>query len=196
LQYLAGNSLNYFDEFIGFTLILNMIIQFCGLSGSGKTTLANGVKLLLSDRALGTEVIDGDIYRKILCPDLGFSKADRNENIRRLAFVASVLSKYNVIAIICAINPYQEIRDEISTRYANVKTVYIDCHLDVLIQRDTKQLYRKALLPDGHPEKIDNLSGINDPFEIPEAPDLIIKTDSESIENSIQRLFQFILAVL
>jgi len=170
-----------------------MIIQFCGLSGSGKTTLAEQVKWLLHEQGIKTEIIDGDIYRRRLCPDLGFSKADRNENIRRLAYVAGILSKYNVIAIICAINPYQDIRQEITDGYPDVKTVYIDCPIDVLIQRDTKQLYRKALLPAGHPEKIDNLTGINDPFEIPAHPDLIIKTDKETVDISAQKLLQFIL---
>lgn len=171
-----------------------MIVQFCGLSGSGKTTLANQVKRLLNERDIKTEIIDGDVYRSILCRDLGFSKADRNENIRRLAFVAGILAKHDVIPIICAINPYNDIRQEIAARYANVKTVYIDCDIEVLILRDTKQLYRKALLPEGHSEKIHNLSGINDPFEIPGNPDLIIKTDNETIETSTERLFQFILS--
>jgi adenylylsulfate kinase len=173
-----------------------MIIQFCGLSGSGKTTLAEEVALLLRERAIKTEIIDGDIYRRKLWPSLGFSKADRNENIRRMAFVASLLSKYNIIAIICAINPYEDIRQEMIAAYPNVKTVHIDCALDVLIQRDTKQLYRKALLPAGDPEKIDNLTGINDPFDIPEHPDLIIKTDKETVDISTQKLLQFILRSL
>lgn len=171
-----------------------MIVQFCGLSGSGKTTLANEVKLLLQERAVKTEVIDGDIYRRVLCPDLGFSRADRNENIRRLAYVAGLLSKYDVVPIICAINPYDDVRQEITTRYPNVKTVFVECSIDVLIQRDTKQLYRKAMLPEGHSEKIHNLSGINDPFEIPLNPDLVIKTDNETVERSARKLFQFIVA--
>jgi len=171
-----------------------MIIQFCGLSGSGKTTLANKVKMLLNEQGIKIEIIDGDVYRKVLCTDLSFSKADRNENIRRLAFVAGVLSTHNIIPIICAINPYEEIRLEIVAKYQDVKTVYIDCRMEVLILRDTKQLYRKALLPVGHPEKIHNLTGVNDPFEIPVHPDLSIKTDEESIETSSQKLLQFILS--
>jgi adenylylsulfate kinase len=171
-----------------------MIIQFCGLSGSGKTTLANQVKVLLNKKGIKTEIIDGDVYRKTLFAGLGFSKADRNENIRRLAVIAGALSADNVVPIICAINPYEDIRLKIAAKYENVKTVYIECSMEVLITRDPKQLYRKALLPDDHPEKISNLSGINDPFEIPSHPDLIIKTDKESIEASSQKLLQFILA--
>jgi len=171
-----------------------MIIQFCGLSGSGKTTLAERVNALLKQQNVKCEIIDGDVYRKVLCADLGFTKEDRNENIRRLAFVASKLSAHGVITIICAINPYDDIRREVSAKYPNVKTVYIDCSIDELVRRDTKQLYRKALLPDGHPDKINNLTGINDPFDVPSVCDLIIKTDTETIEESAQRLMRFILA--
>lgn len=173
-----------------------MIIQFCGLSGSGKTTLANKVKQMLDEQGIMCEVIDGDIYRKKLCPDLGFSKADRNENIRRLAFVAGTLSRHGITAIICAINPYHEIRREITAAYPNVKTVYINCSLDVLLQRDAKQLYYKALLPDGHPDKINNLTGVNDPFEVPGNPDLVINTDTEGEQASAERLLQFIINAL
>lgn len=173
-----------------------MIIQFCGLSGSGKTTLANRVKQLLQAAGHSAEIIDGDVYRKKLCADLGFTRADRNHNIRRLAFVAGVLSTHQIIPIICAINPYDDVRREIAAEYPKVKTVYIACGLETLIQRDTKQLYKKALLPHGHPEKINNLTGVNDPFEVPEKPDLIINTDKETVEISAQKLLEFILANL
>ncbi|MEO5995967.1 MAG: adenylyl-sulfate kinase [Chitinophagaceae bacterium] len=173
-----------------------MIIQFCGLSGSGKSTLANRVKELLNDQGIKTEIIDGDVYRKILCADLSFSKADRHENIRRLSFVASILASHDIIPIICAINPYENIRLEIVAKYEHVITVYINCSLEVLKQRDTKQLYRKAFLAEGHPEKINNLTVVNDPFEIPAHADLTINTDEESIETSSQKLLRFILSVL
>ena len=173
-----------------------MIIQFCGLSGSGKTTLATRVKQLLQAAGHSAEIIDGDVYRKKLCADLGFTRADRNQNIRRLAFVAGVLSTHQIIPIICAINPYDDVRLEITVEYPKVKTVYIACGLETLIQRDTKQLYKKALLHHGHPEKINNLTGVNDPFEVPEKPDLIINTDKETVEISAQKLLEFILANL
>lgn len=170
-----------------------MIIQFCGLSGSGKTTLATNAKRLLAEKNINVEIIDGDEYRKVLCADLGFSKEDRNQNIRRLAFVASKLSKYNVVAIICAINPYEEVRKEITELYDNVKTVFINCDLDILIKRDTKGLYRKAYLPEGHPDKISNLTGVNDPFEKPAHPDLAINTSTQPIEQAAQTLVQYII---
>ncbi|HXS35391.1 MAG TPA: adenylyl-sulfate kinase [Flavipsychrobacter sp.] len=170
-----------------------MIIQFCGLSGSGKTTLALRVKELLRENDIPVEIIDGDVYRKILSDDLGFSKEDRNTNIRRLAFVASKMSVPGIVAIICTINPYDDIRKEISELYPDVKTVFIDCDIETVIKRDTKGLYSRALLPDDHPDKIHNLTGINDPFEIPQAPDLVIKSDSETVEACADRLLEFIL---
>lgn len=171
-----------------------MIVQFCGMSGSGKTTLATSVRRVLEAQGVKVEVIDGDEYRKVLCADLGFSKADRNTNIRRLAFVASKLSQHDVVAIICAINPYEDIRQEISATYPNVKTVFIDCDMETLIARDTKGLYKKALLPDGHPDKITNLTGVNDPFEKPIRPDLTIDSGKETVAASTEKLAQFILS--
>ena len=169
-----------------------MIIQFCGLSGSGKTTLAENAKRILLQKDVQVEIIDGDEYRKVLCADLGFSKEDRNQNIRRLAFVASKLSQYKIVSIICAINPYDAIRKEITATYKDVKTVFIDCSMDVLIQRDTKGLYKKAMLPQGHPDRLNNLTGVNDPFEVPSSPDLVIHSDAETIEESAQKLADFI----
>jgi len=169
-----------------------MIIQFCGLSGSGKTTLAINTKEYFNKQKIDIEVIDGDEYRRFLCSDLGFTKEDRHTNIRRLAFVASRFPQYNIIPVICAINPYENIRQEVSMVYNCVKTVYIKCSLEELIRRDTKGMYAKALLPDGHAEKISNLSGVNDPFEVPGAPDLILETDRETILESTQKLIKFI----
>ena len=171
-----------------------MIIQFCGLSGSGKSTIAGRVKELLREQNVPVEIIDGDEYRKVLCSDLGFSKEDRNTNIRRLAFVAGKLSSYNIVTIICAINPYEAIREEIKTQYPQAKTVFIDCSMEVLQERDTKGLYKKALLPDNHPDKVYNLTGVNDPFDVPGAPDLVICSDKEGVEESAGRLMAFILA--
>ncbi|MEI6945728.1 adenylyl-sulfate kinase [Paraflavisolibacter sp. H34] len=169
-----------------------MIIQFCGLSGSGKTTLAQQAKEYFQKRGMAVEVIDGDEYRKQLCSDLGFGMADRMTNIRRLAFVAGKLAQYGVLPIICAINPYEEVRQEVAHKYPGVKTVYIKCSLEELIRRDTKGLYAKALLPQHHADRIHNLSGINDPFEIPSHPDLVIATDKETLEVSLGKLVGFI----
>jgi len=172
-----------------------MIIQFCGLSGSGKSTLAARTKAYFMTRNENIEVIDGDEYRKHVCPDLGFSKEDRNQNIRRFAFIAGRFADCDIIPIICAINPYEDIRKEIASTYPDVKTIYIKCSIEELIRRDTKGLYKRALLPEGHAEKISNLTGVNDPFQIPESPDLIIETDKEDIDASVKRLIEFISSV-
>jgi len=178
---------------IGWGRSKGLFVQMTGLSGAGKTTTARLVQQRLRKKGYQVEVIDGDEYRSSLCSDLGFSKEDRNENIRRLSFVAKVLARNNVISIISAINPYEEIRKEIKERHGNVKCVYIKCDLEELKTRDTKGLYRKALLPEGHPERIENFTGISDPFEEPEDPDLIICTDTEDIEDSVVKLEDFII---
>jgi len=169
-----------------------MIIQLCGLSGAGKSTLAGMVKQQLQATGIATEVIDGDDYRNMLCRDLGFSKADRCENIRRLGFVANKLSVHGIVVIISAINPYNEIRAELASSYANVHTVFIDCTIPVLTKRDTKGLYKRAMLPDGHPDKLCNLTGVNDPFDIPSSPDLHIRTSHRKKETCAAELFSFI----
>jgi len=169
-----------------------MIIQFCGMSGAGKTTLAEHTKKKLALLGIPLEIIDADEYRKHIIKDLGFSKADRCENIKRLAFIANKFAQHNIVTIICAINPYEEIRQEVKKTYSDVKIIFINCKIEELIKRDTKGLYRKALLPETHKDKIHNLTGVNDPFEIPQNPDLIIYTDRENINDSANKIIQFI----
>ena len=171
-----------------------IFIQLTGLSGSGKTTLSYNVRDELQKRKYKVEIIDGDEYRQTLCQDLGFSKEDRLENIRRLGFVGTILAKHGIIVLLSAINPYQEARRELQAKADFVKTVWIDCDLETLRKRDTKGLYRRAFLPAGDPEKLTNLSGVNDPFEIPPNPDLIIRSNLETEADSTEKLLQFILA--
>jgi adenylylsulfate kinase len=111
---------------------------------------------------------------------------------KRLGFVASRLSEHGIVCIISAINPYDEIRHELVATYEQVKTVYIDCPVNELITRDTKGLYKRALLPDGHPDKVSNLTGINDPFEAPANPDLHLRTNEKTITACTNELFSFI----
>ena len=169
-----------------------IFIQFTGLSGAGKSTIARSVKKQMEEDGFKVEVIDADIYRPVLCPDLGFSKEDRIENIRRLGFVANLLAKNGVITILAAINPYEATRKELILKGTKVKTIWINCDLETLIKRDTKGLYRKAQLPDGHPDKIYNLTGVNDVYEQPSVPDLIINTEFENIETSVKKVVDFI----
>jgi adenylylsulfate kinase len=170
-----------------------MILQFTGLSGAGKTTLAAATQQLLQQAQVEVVIIDGDVYRNTLCKDLGFSKADRCENIRRLGKVAQQAATPNNVVIIAAINPYQAIRKELETQYG-AQTIWVQCHMDVLAQRDTKGLYRRAALPDGHPEKINNLTGVNDVYEAPLDAQLVIDTASESPAASAEKLYRFIMA--
>jgi len=160
-----------------------LFIQMTGLSGAGKTTLASAVASKLKKDGFKVEVIDGDEYRKGLCADLGFSKQDRNTNIERLGFVGKVLARNGIIAVMSAINPYEETR-----RIIEGKIVYIKCALDTVIRRDTKGLYAKALAGE-----IENFTGISDPFEEPPDPALVIETDKESQEASTTKLYEFIL---
>lgn len=172
-----------------------LLVQLTGLSGAGKSTLAGAVQSRLQGLGYRVELIDGDVYRQHLCRDLGFSRADRQENIRRLGFVGLTLARNGVIAIMSAINPYESARAEVRAMGGDlVRTVWVNCDLSTLQHRDTKGLYRRAFLPDGHVEKIHNLTGVNDPYEVPEQPDLSIHTHLEEEETCVERLLQFILA--
>ncbi len=174
---------------------MGLIFQFCGLSGAGKTTLANALSNELDAKGYRVKVIDGDVYRQTLCKDLGFSRADRIENVRRLGIYATSLSEEFDFIFIAVINPYEEGR-EILRESCNAKLVWIKCDIAVLINRDTKGLYQKALLPDGHPDKIYNLTGLNDVFENPVAVDLVVNTDLLSIEDSLQLAVGFMVGKL
>lgn len=169
-----------------------MILLFCGLSGAGKSTLAEKVRHTLASEDIFIEIIDADEYRQRLFKDLGYSMEDRFENIRRLGFIANKFSAQNIITIISAINPYDAIRKELVRTYKNVKVVHVDCAVDVLIARDTKGLYKRALLPEGHPDKLRNLTGINDPFEAPASPDLYVNTDKAGIKECVSEIRSFI----
>ena len=170
-----------------------MIILLCGLSGAGKSTLAKCIRQKLAEAEIFIEIIDADEYRVNLFKDLSYSKEDRNENIRRLGFIADKFSSHNIITIISAINPYSDVRDELISKYKQVKVVHVDCPLNELIKRDTKGLYKKALLPDNDPQKINNLTGVNDPFEIPAKPDLYINTKKMNIHESTDELYSFVM---
>ena len=170
-----------------------LLIQLSGLSGSGKTTISYNTRRELENRGFKAEVIDGDVYRNGLCRDLGFSRADRIENIRRLGFVGDLLAGHGIVAILSAINPYEEAREALRQSSGRVRTVWIECDLETLRSRDTKGLYRRAFLPDSDPEKLTNLTGVNDPYEIPANPDLVIRTAIESEAESSDRLLQYIL---
>jgi adenylylsulfate kinase len=165
-----------------------LFIQMTGLSGAGKTTVARALEKRLKAKGFLVEIIDGDEYRTGLCKDLGFSKEDRNTNIRRLGFVGKVLARNRVVTVMSAINPYEAVRNELSEMGDFVKTVFVKCDLDTVIERDTKGLYKKALSGE-----IANFTGVSDPFEEPENPDLVLDTAKEAVEDSVSKLEKFIL---
>ena len=173
-----------------------MIIQFCGLSGVGKTTLASSTKKILTSLGIPVEVIDGDLYRNKLCKELGFSRADRQENIRRLGFIASRFSEQGIVSLMSVINPYEETRQELAATYPNVKTIFIDCDLKELLRRDTKGLYKRAMLPKDNPERLSNLTGVNDVFEIPAKPDLYLHTGLDTVKNCTRNICEFVIKEL
>ena len=163
--------------FEGFTL------WFTGLSGAGKSTLANLVAQKLRERGHRVEVLDGDEVRTNLSKGLGFSKQDRDTNIRRIGYVCKLLARNGVIAISAAISPYREIRDEVRAQHDRFFEVYVRCPLDTLVERDVKGLYRRAMKGE-----IGNFTGISDPYEEPFSPELVIESHRESPEQSLQRL--------
>jgi adenylylsulfate kinase len=158
-------------------------LWFTGLSGAGKTTIALGVMHEIKARNYRVEMLDGDAIRSHLSQGLGFSKEDRNINIRRIGFVASLLSRNGVVVIVAAITPYREIRDEIRCNTTNFVEVYVKAPLEVCEARDVKGLYAKA-----RAGKIHNFTGIDDPYEPPLSPEIICYTDSETVEESVAKV--------
>lgn len=161
----------------GFTL------WFTGLSGAGKSTLANLVAAELRDRGHRVEILDGDEVRTNLSKGLGFSKEDRDTNIRRIGYVCRLLARNGVIAISAAISPYREIRDEVRRMHDRFFEMYVKCSLDELVRRDVKGLYEKALRGE-----IKNFTGVSDPYEEPVNPELTVHSDRETVEESLALL--------
>jgi adenylyl-sulfate kinase len=159
------------------------VVWFTGLPSSGKSTLAELLAQDLSRRGLPVEVLDGDEVRQRLTRGLGFSKEDRDENIRRIAFVAKLLSRNNVCAITAAISPYRSARDEARGEIGRFAEVYVKCPLETCIARDVKGLYRRALAGE-----IPNFTGISDPYEEPLNPELAVETDQENTAASLRRI--------
>src|SRR5689334_22260527 len=163
---------------VGFT------IWFTGLSGAGKSTLSEIIEQRLRARGRNVEILDGDVVRTHLSKGLGFSKEDRDTNIKRIAFVCGLLSRNGVICISAAISPYREAREWARTEIGNFVEVYVKCPIEVCRERDVKGLYK--LVDEG---KIKGFTGVDDPYEEPENPELVIETNKESVEESVNRIF-------
>jgi len=159
-------------------------IWFTGLSGAGKTTVSRIVQDRLRERGImNVEVLDGDVVRTNLSKGLGFSKEDRDTNIKRIAFVCNLLTRNGVPNIAAAISPYREVRDYARKEIKNFIEVYVKCPLDVLVERDVKGLYKKAIAGE-----ITNFTGVSDPYEEPLNPEVIIESDKETPEQSADKI--------
>ena len=161
----------------GFTL------WFTGLSGSGKSTLSKRMEDILRGRGLKVEVLDGDVVRTNLSKGLGFSKEDRDENIKRIGFVCNLLTRNDVVAIGAAISPYREIRDLNRKLIGRFVEVYCECPMDVLEKRDVKGLYAEA-----RAGQVAQFTGVSDPYEPPLKPEVVVNTSRESIDESVEKI--------
>jgi adenylylsulfate kinase len=160
-----------------------MTLWFTGLSGAGKTTISQAVENELTAQGYKVEVLDGDVVRENLTKGLGFSKADRDENIRRIGFVAQLLTRNGVIVIVSAISPYRNIRDEVRNRIGDFVEVYVNAPLAVCEKRDVKGLYKRA-----RSGEIKSFTGIDDPYEPPINPEVECRTDQETLEESVSKV--------
>ncbi len=154
-------------------------IWLTGLPSAGKSTIAEIVESELRARGLPVEVLDGDVVRTNLSKGLGFSREDRDINIRRIAFVSDLLTRNGVVVIVAAVSPYRNTRDEARQTIGRFFEVHVKCPIDVLVERDVKGLYAQALRGE-----ISNFTGVSDPYEDPEHPEVVIETHLESAEES------------
>jgi adenylyl-sulfate kinase len=159
-------------------------VWFTGLSGAGKTTIADAIEPILRERGITKlEKLDGDVVRTHLSKGLGFSKEDRDTNIRRIGWVAEVLTRNGVCVLASAISPYKEIRDEVKANIGNFVEVYVECSIEELTRRDVKGLYEKAIKGE-----IANFTGVSDPYEAPENPTVKVNSEHEDLDESVAKV--------
>ncbi|MEQ9487300.1 adenylyl-sulfate kinase [Coleofasciculus sp. F4-SAH-05] len=160
-------------------------IWFTGLSGAGKTTITQALAKTLQDKECKLEVLDGDIVRQNLTKGLGFSKEDRDENIRRIGFVSHLLTRNGVIVLVSAISPYRVIREEVRQKVGDFLEVYVNAPLATCEERDVKGLYKRA-----RAGEILGFTGIDDPYEPPLNPEVECRTDQEELSESVAKVLQ------
>jgi adenylyl-sulfate kinase len=163
------------------------VLWFTGLSGSGKTTLAQSVERELRRRKLRVERLDGDIVRRSLTKDLGFTKEDRDKNIERVTFVAKLLSRNGVAVLASFISPYRAVRQKVREETTNFIEVFVEVPLEEAIKRDIKGLYRKAMNGE-----IENFTGISDPYEEPLGAEIRVPTHQETVAESVERILSYL----
>lgn len=160
-------------------------VWFTGLSGAGKTTITRALEQKLRDEGYSLEILDGDVVRTNLTKGLGFSKEDRDTNIRRIGFVCHLLTRNGVIVLVSAISPYREIREEIKGKIGDFVEVFVNAPLNVCEDRDVKGLYKKA-----RAGEIKSFTGIDDPYEPPLNPEVECRTDLETLDESVNKVWQ------
>ena len=158
-------------------------VWFTGLPCSGKSTIADRVAEILKEKGYRVERLDGDIVRQHLTKDLGFSKEDRYENLRRVGFVAKLLTRNGVIVLASFVSPYKDIRNELRNEIGNFIEVYVKASPELCAKRDVKGMWAKAKAGE-----IKNFTGYDDPYEEPENPDLVLDTENESVEESVEKV--------
>jgi len=159
------------------------VVWFTGLSGSGKSTLATLLSAEVRQRGIHVEVLDGDEVRTHLSKGLGFSKEDRDTNVRRIGYVAKLVARSGACAMTATVSPYRAIREEQRAQISRFVEIYCRCDVATLTARDTKGLYKKALAGEMH-----GLTGIDDPYEAPEHPEVVVDTATESKEESVRKI--------
>jgi len=160
-------------------------VWFTGLSGAGKTTISDRVEEYLRDHQCKLERLDGDIVRENLTKGLGFSKEDRDTNIRRIGFVAHLLTRNGVIVLVSAISPYRAVREEVKQQIGDFVEIFVNAPLAECEKRDVKGLYKKA-----RAGEIKQFTGISDPYEPPANPDVECRTDLETLDESVNKVLQ------
>ena len=160
------------------------VLWFTGLSGAGKSTISGLIEARLRAAGAKVEVLDGDVVRTHLSKGLTFTKEDRDTNVRRIGFVAGLLAKHGVIAIVAAISPYRAVRDEVRLTVPDFVEVYVECPIETLAERDVKGLYKRALAGE-----IPHFTGVSDPYEPPLNPEVSVNTSRETPEESAGRIW-------
>lgn len=168
-------------------LPLGYTFWLTGLSGSGKSTVATALLAKLNASGLQCEILDGDIVRKHISSDLGFSPKDRETNVLRVGYICNLLNKHGVNTIVALISPCNETRNKLRNSLANFIEIYVNCSLEECIKRDPKGLYKKALSGE-----ILEFTGISSPYETPHNPDITLKTSVEDVEQSVQKILDYL----
>src|SRR5438874_8494305 len=165
------------------------VVWLTGLSGVGKSTIAGELAARVRATRQAVEILDGDLVRTHLSHGLGFSKEDRDTNIRRIGFVSNLLARNGVVAVTAAISPYREVRDEVRSLITNdgagFVEVYVHCPIDVLAERDVKGLYKKAIAGE-----IKNFTGVSDPYEAPVNPDVMVDSSKDTVDEGVEKILE------